>query len=1717
MIENSILTSHVPFQNLSSIQKESTIFERVYGNRRRRPYTISLNLQWEPVIYHTNTYKQSGNDLNNRILKTKTFFDNCAIREQQQTKAITPPSSDYTDAYLSAFAPKLIPTRRIHRLTSPIFAHVKPIPLEPIRTYLSTNDKIRTSQTRFNNIQNLNLFDKNLPFSSNRNSTLTSNFFPNISTKDEPFSNIQTFSSETQTIDSNNSTSIDQPSLPKLSTTTYQFESSKDNIDKSISYPSRPSTLSSSYKPSILFQSVSSSSLSNDINSNSINKQTILSSSNIEKQIETYLLQNNEENSSIIHIKTNIDPEQTPTDELLTISSKPIQILENTINEYDSLINQISDILATVSPLSSTVSSMSPGQSVLDYEFTADGSPILKRKNIESQLSEQPIVSITNMNRQHEKAKYLIRDDSYDKIIIAMEDLDSELTPPPPLLDIQKSTITIEQEKNENIKTLLDEHQTLPSSEQIQEEIKTSSLLNNNHEESKILLINEKQLSSITKQIEDEHSISSISSLNEIKLENTKLSSNNEIYTTNDNIVLDNDDDDDDDNSSLYLSLTEEINSSKASIIISEDESKSIDKQQINTSNTEDNQIIVSNSIEQQIKSSSPFEISTSFSNSIEQRSTSSDIIESQSSHSEHTSNSISSTNIKFISGIDTSNQKDINQQFEEIESNKIKTSTEFVDDTTNHLKTSTISLLPNIISPIDTLTNSISTRYISSDVYYGYQGEHRQFIENLSNVNNDNTMISLLTSLRQTIKSPITPLIETIQSVVSSMQTITTIEPLINERKLKEHSQNETIILNEMILNSKKDINEYETHIEENKQNVHIPDESKSVLNNIYQTVTETMEAILTNLQKEQQEILSTSNKDQIFTEDDLTILQLSPSKDNLNETTLTLSSLLDSIQENVSDTIPTFIENIQNIIPTDLSSTQIQKSKEHIEISTSLDISHKKSLENLMNESISLTSEIPVVTNEQIEHKENIITSFEIPIQLSTEDRTIETDTIQYDEKVSTDKTENKTIENILPTHIIQDEHVPKTLNLTNSEQMTNEIKISSDNTIQSLIPIAEKIDSVISSVSTEENLPLLEQVSDNEKIASLVTDSFVHTPNNELTLEINENILKTVHNLIDDIIHTVILHLQEIPISDKSIIVQIDNIMQQSINESESDSTSFKTEIENIQSKLIIDRCESSGTTTEPNSSELVHALRGHSIILPNIIFRPPEKSSSSTTTSSQVTSSDRYISYAIHQMNDSSQEHLPTIPLAADIPIYKNIFLKSNNIINSLITKEDDSTEYDATENLTSYTDDIHDQKFNILNKNKQQHLDTSSTDDDVDEEFEQHDLTNINQLNNNLNENNESYQFYDPATSPSSNNSSSSLRQQSDDVYLIPGYPGLWKPSTNNYNSNLPKEYDADDESKTTSENQTIIRTLHSTKRPLVFQHIQDETINLTYPEILTNNISLQTDIIDLINQSLDDNLLDRSESDTYQTCQSSISKYKKKSKLNEIKTSDEQDQTSTDESIFLIRERERGVSLPITMKIDCDDIALRLSTSTPIDNPLLYKKLSFDLSSSTHSEPPLLPIHIDSNSQPSSSSLNNNENEQQKLPSWLNTVTTTGEESNGQRESRITFLKSAKGPICISQCNSQGNYIMIENTSQSKNIDLSNWTIRQENDNGDNLIFIFPDNCYLGPNQSLKILTKTHELEQTNNDLIASSLSSWHTSPNILTILYNSEGKVSFI
>jgi hypothetical protein len=270
--------------------------------------------------------------------------------------------------------------------------------------------------------------------------------------------------------------------------------------------------------------------------------------------------------------------------------------------------------------------------------------------------------------------------------------------------------------------------------------------------------------------------------------------------------------------------------------------------------------------------------------------------------------------------------------------------------------------------------------------------------------------------------------------------------------------------------------------------------------------------------------------------------------------------------------------------------------------------------------------------------------------------------------------------------------------------------------------------------------------------------------------------------------------------------------------------------------VPSKPSIDDRELSPLNTDDDSLELINALQGHSIVLPSSPLaqssttttqpsqideqnlQAREKSSSSTTTSSQVTSSDRYVSFAIHEMGDSSQERLPSFPLAADIPIYQLVQttpddnqeqqqLHSEPIVNvnQNQTKDDDLTELDATENLTSYSDDILIQKLQASAPHRQENLDASSTDEDVDDEFEQSDVSNLHRIieeasqhSPNLSgEGGETYQRYDLSST-----SSTSAKPHTDDIYIIPGYPGLWRPSADDFDDDHTRSSfanDADDE------------------------------------------------------------------------------------------------------------------------------------------------------------------------------------------------------------------------------------------------------------------------------------------------------------------------------
>jgi hypothetical protein len=804
--------------------------------------TMSLNVQWIPVGDRSSNYQWNESDRNNRKLKRRTLFETGTMREQQSRQAVTPPSSDYTDAYLSAFAPKPIPTKHIYQLTTPLFTNVTPIPFVPTRTHLSTDNSIGTSKTRLTNInhtQTSHAFDTVVPSFPSSSSTY------DISTQDESFSSAQSSLSETQTLNSNDLTSFPNTE-PSSSTdpTASRSELPSENILKPApvssmqSYPSATTTATSSlpsltistYKPSVSFQSAPLS-FSDDIDDSSTSKQKLLPSSDTERPIkrpETLLFQHDEDirsssikkpspiltpllESPMPHVQSKIEAEHPLTEDLSTASSRPIEIFENTITKYDSLISQISDILAGVSPLNPTMTSISPSKSVLDYDFSSNGSPILQPKRIELQPSEQSTTSVRNTYIQRIKAGDLIRDDSYDKLITAITDLDNEMTPPP---DTQMPSLT-EEMKEETNTSSFDDHQT-------------PSLLDETKEGTEISLKDEQQLLSVVEREKDEHLISSISpsdistneipSLNETKLEQETVvdvqSKNETLVDSNEFIqpqtgLLSNVRNDEaitqepivfhsevtstkndkkrvmwgetiihieDDESSSYQSLSEESYSSETAKVIATEqrltsnESTTVVKQDMDTSIS--NEKIVSDEpntpqdviepasiddqeeiIEQQIKSSRSSETSSSFSDSVDPETTSSDLDESRTSQDEQVTSSRNSPNSQFVPAIDSSitdtftfdersntisdmiNEENSTEQVEETEFNKTKTTTQLIDNTEKETNTSandslTISLLPIIVSPIDTLADVISTRYISSDVYHGYLGEHTQFTE---------------------------------------------------------------------------------------------------------------------------------------------------------------------------------------------------------------------------------------------------------------------------------------------------------------------------------------------------------------------------------------------------------------------------------------------------------------------------------------------------------------------------------------------------------------------------------------------------------------------------------------------------------------------------------------------------------------------------------------------------------------------------------------------------------------------------------------------------------------------------------------------------------------------------------------------------------------------------------------------------------------------------
>ena len=530
--------AYIPLTSLPATGRESTIFDQVYGVRRRRPTSIHLRL--------SNTHRWSGSDVDRQ---KETYFER--------------PSSDYTDAYLSAFAPKPISTPYFHRSA--------PVPFQPLSQH-----SMRTSPTRFHHTI----------------SRPASSFFAQTLPADTPSSALATFNAENLTPSpiSRESMDRDQSSTTLASFSTVERPASPyENLQEPSPVVSSPVKVT--YKPRVSFRSAPLPFLA-DIPSSSSTTQTVPPSLAIQEKLdrpETILFQHDEDLQLSPIVSPLLDSPLTSqssfSEEPVTVSSKPIEILENTLNKYESLIDQISEMLASVSPLSSTISSMSPSKSVLDYELSSDSSPILPHRSVETNVSP-------NATARRTPSSHLIREDSYDKIVTAIADLDEELDSP-------MATTVIEEDPSA-LSTIVEEPAAFVTESSLAAETMLSSI--------------------------------------EIALSSKKK----EKRVTWDDTVMDNEDDE---SSSIVSEQPESADDTSEEQTVPREDSVPVcqSEQPIEVGEDDttitDSSPVVTSTDEDQDRSSSPPETSSSFSDSLER----------QSSHNEYSIASSDSNNIEHL------------------------------------------------------------------------------------------------------------------------------------------------------------------------------------------------------------------------------------------------------------------------------------------------------------------------------------------------------------------------------------------------------------------------------------------------------------------------------------------------------------------------------------------------------------------------------------------------------------------------------------------------------------------------------------------------------------------------------------------------------------------------------------------------------------------------------------------------------------------------------------------------------------------------------------------------------------------------------------------------------------------------------------------------------------------------------------------------------------
>jgi intermediate filament protein if len=105
-------------------------------------------------------------------------------------------------------------------------------------------------------------------------------------------------------------------------------------------------------------------------------------------------------------------------------------------------------------------------------------------------------------------------------------------------------------------------------------------------------------------------------------------------------------------------------------------------------------------------------------------------------------------------------------------------------------------------------------------------------------------------------------------------------------------------------------------------------------------------------------------------------------------------------------------------------------------------------------------------------------------------------------------------------------------------------------------------------------------------------------------------------------------------------------------------------------------------------------------------------------------------------------------------------------------------------------------------------------------------------------------------------------------------------------------------------------------------------------------------------------------------------------------------------------------------------------------------------------------------------------------------------------------------VRTAKGPISISECDINGEFIILENTSKKLDVNMSNWNLNHFIGSVRKISYKFPQGFALKSKQTVKIWSKDKGIDYQDEDLVVYEIDNWtHGSQDMIIRLENEYGE----